>query len=134
MKRSLTEAHKTIEHTSAAEFDRLLNEAIGSLADKNPVVTINQYAVMAGQHQADIRYTVEHITFVDEWEEYLYENGDEYRCGDCPFFVPSSDRRRRYVECPKSRRNVGWTSQCCEGFFRALKKGEICVSKNGERW
>lgn len=59
------------------------------------------------------RYSVPE-TYADEYE---LKTGRVYICGQCPYYMPAKDRRRRGVPCMYSPLRVGPESAACDIFY-----------------
>lgn len=50
-------------------------------------------------------------------DEYTLKTGRVYVCGQCPYYMPVKDRRRRGVPCMYSPYRVGPESAACDVFY-----------------
>lgn len=115
-----------ITGNTAQEFQTKLNEALADLAArkcKHDIQFNMAYGLCAYTIYDEFLEMAE--TIKDEYEQ----NGDTYKCYECPMFRPSDDRRVRYTTCARGVRKTYHCGDCCEWFYEALERGEIKLNE-----
>lgn len=87
-----------IEASSGQDFDKKINEALKGLP--NPEIQIY------GKYKGVIIYT-EYTCEEDQAEKCTA------KCGECPFYRPSTDGRVKWIICDKANRRVSANTDVC---------------------
>lgn len=116
---------KTIKSDDPFDFDSRLNSFIKSL-DKKGIFYEVKVDPTAGL-LAFVTYKETVMIAEDIAEEYELA-GERHTCKDCPFYVVSTDGRRKYTRCG-NHKLVGKNTPCCDWFYEALDDGRIELRK-----
>ena len=100
-----------ISEGSAELFEERMNDALMRL--DNPEIEIDKNRTFT----AYIIYTVKRNMPEDVLELFEMVDGESHSCGDCPFFVPSTDKRKKWGECSKSVLPKRCDNRACEQFY-----------------
>ena len=101
---------KFVQGTDIQDLQDKLNEALLNGAELGGIdIASLTGAIVVTEYVGDIKKTL-----FDELED---EFG-HHSCHECPFFVESTDRRKKWHECAKHGKRVMKTSSCCADYYR----------------
>lgn len=114
---------RTIECTSAVEFDEKVNAIVQEHSTENVEVI----------RRMDVKGHCAYVTWEEESlkpetaKDRLSLKGIDIRCGDCPFFELPDDKRIKFIRCDKDNRlkRCSYDSYACEWMCEQIEKGEV---------
>ena len=108
---------KFVQGTDIQDLQEKLNEALLNGAELGCIdIASLTGAIVVTEYVGDIKKTL-----LDELEDEL----GHHSCEECPFFVESTDRRKKWHECAKHGKRVMKTSSCCVDYYREEGLREI---------
>lgn len=106
-----------IQGKDIQDLQEKLNEALLNGAELGCIdIASLTGAIVVSEYVGDIKKTL-----LDELED---EFG-HHSCQECPFFVESADKRKKWHECEKHGKRVMKTSSCCVDYYREEAESEI---------
>lgn len=112
---------KVISCFNAEEFETRLNEAFDSVGGSLKKILFN---MNAEGHCAYILYDYTKKIAESARDKALLD-GDAYVCGECPFFVPPTDGRKKKGYCEHMQDWALPRDMACTWLYRQIAKGEI---------
>ena len=108
---------RVVDGADARDFETALNAALEEMAD--PEITFDP-------NRPFLAYVVfnEVVQIPENIQEAYEMRGEYHKCGECPYFYPSSDKRVKYVDCDLGER-VGAESSACRLFYKMLNEGTL---------
>lgn len=101
---------KFVQGTGIQDLQEKLNKALLNGAELGGIdIASLTGAIVVTEYVGDIKKTL-----LDELEDEL----GRHSCQECPFFVESTDRRKKWHECAKHGKRVMKTSSCCADYYR----------------
>ena len=99
-----------IQGTDIQDLKEKLNKALLNGAELGCIdIASLTGAIVVTEYVGDIKKTL-----LDELEDEL----GRHSCEECPFFVESTDRRKKWHECAKHGKRVMRSSSCCVDYYR----------------
>lgn len=109
-----------IQGTDIQDLKEKLNKALLNGAELGCIdIASLTGAIVVTEYVGDIKKTL-----LDELEDEL----GRHSCEECPFFVESTDRRKKWHECAKHGKRVMRSSACCVDYYR--EEGARDLSEN----
>lgn len=109
-----------IKGTDIQDLKEKLNKALLNGAELGCIdIASLTGAIVVTEYVGDIKKTL-----LDELEDEL----GRHSCEECPFFVESTDRRKKWHECAKHGKRVMRSSACCVDYYR--EEGARDLSEN----
>ena len=106
---------KTIRAKDLNELETKLNEALRDGAELGAVdLSLCIAMIVVTEYVGDIKKTA-----LDELEDEL----GRHNCSECPFFVESTDKRKKWHTCEKGKR-VQKSSACCIAYYELIREEE----------
>ena len=106
-----------IQGTDIQDLKEKLNKALLNGAELGCIdIASLTGAIVVTEYVGDIKKTL-----LDELEDEL----GRHSCEECPFFVESTDRRKKWHECAKHGKRVMRSSACCVDYYREEGLREI---------
>ena len=112
---------RVIDGADAQHFERALNDALDDMPD--PDITFDRNRPFL----AYVTY-VEIIEIPENIQEAYEMRGEYHKCGECPYFHESTDRRVKYVDCDLGQRTHA-KSNACRLFYKMLNEGTLSNPK-----
>ena len=111
-----------VEGKDLKDLEQKLNEALRDGAELGAVdLSLCVAMVVVTEYVGDIKKTA-----LDELEDEL----GRHNCSECPFFVESTDKRKKWHTCEKGKR-VQKSSACCIAYYETLREeAESDLSEN----
>lgn len=111
-----------VEGKDLKDLENKLNEALMNGAELGGIdIASLTGAVVVTEYVGDIKKTA-----LDELEDEL----GRHNCSECPFFVESNDKRKKWHTCEKGKR-VQKTTPCCIAYYESLREeAESDLSEN----
>lgn len=115
-----------ITGNTAAEFQENLNTALDDLANRgykhelqfNMAYGLCAYIIY--EERAEVAETI-----ADEYEL----KGETYKCYECKYYRPSSDKRVKYTTCGHGQRHTHHSRPCCDWFYEEMERGEVILNE-----
>lgn len=106
---------KTLRAKDLTELETKLNEALRDGAELGAVdLSLCIAMIVVTEYVGDIKKTA-----LDELEDEL----GRHNCSECPFFVESTDKRKKWHTCEKGKR-VQKSSACCIAYYELIREEE----------
>lgn len=121
MKTLKKERFAVIDSTDSERFSVQVNEMLEKLAGKT--YTFNLKMNTEG-HCAYFTWAEVETIFENIRDEYV-ARGEEYICGECPYFIPPADDGRKFRGSCRYKRTVDRRAPACVTFYEQLATGEI---------
>lgn len=97
------------------DLENKLNEALMDGAELGCIdIASLTGAIVVTEYVGDIKKTA-----LDELEDEL----GRHNCSECPFFVESTDKRKKWHTCEKGKR-VQKSSSCCIAYYELIREEE----------
>ena len=104
-----------VEGTDLKDLENKLNEALMEGAEFGGVdIASLTGAIVVTEYVGDIKKTA-----LDELEDEL----GRHNCEECPFFVESTDKRKKWHTCKKGKR-VQKSTPCCIAYYELIREEE----------
>lgn len=105
---------ETVQASTAKEFDMKMSEVFerASRSSKEPQIHYFNF----GRFCASVTYHISEAMPETPSEQALHE-GRAHDCFECPHYIPSSDKRVKWVRCEKADRRISATSRACDIFY-----------------
>lgn len=101
----------TVSENNAADFQLRMNEALSNLSNPEIVFDPNR------SFTAVIIYSVLRDVPEDLLELLELMDGDSHCCGECPHYIKSEDKRRKYGSCSRKADRTRADSRACELYY-----------------
>lgn len=102
-----------IKGTDLSDLEKKLNEALMDGAELGGIdIASFTGAIVVTEYVGDIKKTA-----LDELEEKL----GRHNCEECPFFVESNDKRKKWHTCEKGKR-VQKSTPCCIAYYDLIRE------------
>lgn len=112
-----------VQCSTAAEFESRINQILAAVSD--PQITFRPEpftAYILGTYWDKVPETIR--------DDFAMRD-EEYCCKDCPYFIRSNDRRRRWHNCGFNPGPVREETPACNEFLRHLKKRKESENDQG---
>lgn len=104
-----------VEGKDLKDLEQKLNEALMDGAELGGIdIASLTGAIVVTEYVGDIKKTL-----LDELEDEL----GRHNCEECPFFVESTDKRKKWHTCEKGKR-VQKSSSCCIAYYELIREEE----------
>lgn len=104
-----------VEGKDLKDLEQKLNEALMDGAELGCIdIASLTGAIVVTEYVGDIKKTA-----LDELEDEL----GRHNCEECPFFVESTDKRKKWHTCEKGKR-VQKSSACCIAYYELIREEE----------
>lgn len=111
---------KFVQGTDIHDLQEKLNKALLNGAELGGIdIASLTGAIVVTEYVGEIKKTL-----LDELEDQF----GHHSCEECPFFVESTDRRKKWHECAKHGKRVMRSSPCCVDYYR--EEGARDISEN----
>ena len=106
---------KTLRAKDLTELETLINKELMEGAELGAIdLALCVAMVVVTEYVGDIKKTA-----LDEMEDEL----GRHNCEECPFFVESTDKRKKWHTCEKGKR-VQKSSACCIAYYELIREEE----------
>ena len=106
---------KTLRAKDLTELETLINKELMEGAELGAIdLALCVAMVVVTEYVGDIKKTA-----LDELEDEL----GRHNCSECPFFVESNDKRKKWHTCEKGKR-VQKSSACCIAYYELIREEE----------
>ena len=106
---------KTLRAKDLTELETLINKELMEGAELGAIdLALCVAMVVVTEYVGDIKKTA-----LDELEDEL----GRHNCEECPFFVGSNDKRKKWHTCEKGKR-VQKSSACCIAYYELIREEE----------
>ena len=106
---------KTLRAKDLTELETLINKELMEGAELGAIdLALCVAMVVVTEYVGDIKKTA-----LDELEDELVR----HNCEECPFFVESTDKRKKWHTCEKGKR-VQKSSACCTAYYELIREEE----------
>lgn len=106
---------KTLRAKDLTELETLINKELMEGAELGAIdLALCVAMVVVTEYVGDIKKTL-----LDELEDEL----GRHNCSECPFFVESTDKRKKWHTCKKGKR-VQKSSSCCIAYYELTREEE----------
>lgn len=104
-----------VKGTDLSDLENKLNKALMDGAELGGIdIASLTGAIVVTEYVRDIKKTA-----LDELEDEL----GRHNCSECPFFVESTDKRKKWHTCEKGKR-VQKSSACCIAYYELIREEE----------
>ena len=106
---------KTLRAKDLTELETLINKELMEGAELGAIdLTLCVAMIVVTEYVGDIKKTA-----LDELEDEL----GRHNCSECPFFVESTDKRKKWHTCEKGKR-AQKSSTCCIAYYELIREEE----------
>lgn len=106
---------KTLRAKDLTELETLINKELMEGAELGGIdIASLTGAIVVTEYVGDIKKTA-----LDQLEDEL----GRHNCSECPFFVESTDKRKKWHTCEKGKR-VQKSSACCIAYYELIREEE----------
>lgn len=106
---------KTLRAKDLTELETLINKELMEGTELGAIdLALCVAMVVVTEYVGDIKKTA-----LDELEDEL----GRHNCSECPFFVESTDKRKKWHTCEKGKR-VQKSSACCIAYYELIREEE----------
>ena len=106
---------KTLRAKDLTELETLINKELMEGAELGAIdLALCVAMIVVTEYVGDIKKTA-----LDELEDEL----GRHNCSECPFFVESTDKRKKWHTCEKGKR-VQKSSACCIAYYELIREEE----------
>lgn len=110
-----------VEENNAVDFQNSLNSILAKAENVNPQTDIAYHPL--SKYYAIVYLTVTVPKAENEEEEKLLKFG-EHNCSECPYFMRSTDNRKKWHICTKDEKPVTEFHEACQAYYDILEEIE----------
>ena len=114
-----------IEETSGAAFQERINTVLKTV--RNPRIELDRNRSFVAYVFFDISFDIPE----DVTEAFTLLEGIHHSCAECPYFIRSEDKRKKWHYCSNKNKRIHEKQPVCEIFYRVYYENNLIEGSKG---